>query len=44
MYFYRKGLLTYENGLVTLRVVGCIAIISGYFMLLRGMLEFVVYK
>jgi len=36
LYCYRKGLLTYENGFVTLRLVGCIAIIAAYFMLFRG--------
>jgi hypothetical protein len=36
MYCYRKGLLTSDNALVTVRVVGCIAIISAYFMLFRG--------
>ncbi|CAF3444363.1 unnamed protein product, partial [Rotaria sp. Silwood2] len=41
IYCYRKGLLTYENGIMTLRIVGCIAIISAYFMLLRGIGRFV---
>jgi len=44
LYFYRKGSLTYENGIVTLRLVGCIGLISAYFMLLRGMLELVFYE
>ena len=39
MYCYRKGLLNYENGVVSLKVLGCIAIISAYFMLLRGKVE-----
>ncbi|CAF1452037.1 unnamed protein product [Rotaria sp. Silwood1] len=41
IYCYRKGLLTYENGIMTLRIVGCIAIISAYFMLLRGIGRYV---
>ncbi|CAF1107139.1 unnamed protein product [Adineta steineri] len=41
IYFYRRGLLTYDNGLVTLRVTGCIVIISAYFMLLRGVGRYV---
>ena len=38
MYCYRKGLLTSDNAFVTVRVVGCIAIVSAYFMLFRGKL------
>ncbi|CAF1015480.1 unnamed protein product [Rotaria sordida] len=41
IYCYRKGLLSYENGIMTLRIVGCIAIIAAYFMLLRGIGRFV---
>ncbi len=44
MYCYRKGLLTYENGIVTLRLAGCIAVIAAYFMLFRGMLEFILLE
>jgi hypothetical protein len=44
MYCYRKGLLTYENGIVTFRIAGCIAVITAYFMLFRGMLELILIK
>jgi len=40
-YCYRKGLLTFDNGFVTLRLVGCIAIITAYFMLFRGVGRFI---
>ena len=35
-YCYRKGLLTFDNGIVTFRLLIGIAIVSGYFLLLRG--------
>ncbi|CAF0885400.1 unnamed protein product [Adineta ricciae] len=41
IYFYRKGFLTYDNGIVTLRLAGCVAIVSAYFMLLRGVGRYV---
>ncbi len=36
--------MTYENGIVTFRLVGCIAVVSAYFMLLRGMLELILFN
>ncbi|CAF1108551.1 unnamed protein product, partial [Didymodactylos carnosus] len=40
-YCYRKGFLTLDNTYITFRLLGCIAILSAYFVLLRGMGRFI---
>ncbi|CAF0839075.1 unnamed protein product [Rotaria sordida] len=41
LYFYYKGSLTYENGILLLRLSSCMIIIPIYFMLLRGISRFI---